>query len=123
MGRRSRAVSSVLLLGFVGVNVFAWACLLGMPVSAYAGAHCDRGAATTETGVGIHGIHDCCVTGIAETGLLCSATFGASPPVVGVVPDASFGPVPAPAISSYSQRPIPPAASPPVFVLVSSLLI
>jgi len=122
----SRKVASALLLGFVGANVFAWACLVAEPVSpSIAGTmtHCDM-VNPDAGGSAVGAFYDCCLTCVADAGLLNTHGFQVPPGVPALSRfDASFQDIALPALREQAERPVPPEISPPVFLLNGSLLI
>jgi hypothetical protein len=122
-------MASALLFGFVGANVFAWMCLgttLAAPSGAASMAGCDMETMEMPDaeGIGVSAFYDCCLSCIAEAGLLDTYDFELPPAVP--VPDGfdvSVRDFVLPAPNPPSERVVPPQTSPPVFLLTGSLLI
>jgi hypothetical protein len=119
-------MASALLCGFVGANVFAWVCLVAMPATASdtaAMADCNMEMPEPE-GIGVSASHDCCLSCIAEAGLL--DTYGFELPPAVSAPTALDGRArefALPTLGERVEQVVPPEASPPVFLLTGALLI
>jgi hypothetical protein len=119
-------MASALLFVFVGANVFAWVCLVTMsatPSDAAAMADCDMEMPDAE-GIAVSASYNCCLSCVAEAGLLDTSGFEL-PPAVSAPGVLDRGPQEfvLPALGEPSGRIVPPETSRPVLLLTGALLI
>ena len=119
-------MASALLFGFVGANVFAAVCLVTMsasPSGAAAMAGCDMEMSDAD-GIGISASYTCCLSCLAEAGLLDTDGFELPPAVSApAILDGGAREFVVPTLGERAEHVVPPEASPPVFLMTGALLI